>query len=186
MGRCVVNIEKALAIPGWMSEEELRYIAHVARRSQRILEVGSWQGRSTRAFADNTDGVVYSVDPWPDSPHGEVSSEISSQPDWLFNQFRLHHADNLASGKVSTVRGTSVQGAETMRGMTFDAIFIDASHDYGDVKADILAWRPLLAPNGILCGHDLYPNGPFWPGVKQAVDELVVNYFVVGTIWTAL
>ena len=64
-------------------------------------------------------------------------------------------------------------------------IFIDAGHSYEEVKQDILAWRPLLREGGILCGHDLYKDGPYHPGVKQAVDELIVNYTVTGTIWVA-
>jgi hypothetical protein len=49
-------------------------------------------------------------------------------------------------------------------------VFIDAAHDYDSVKADILAWRPLVAKGGILSGHD-YDWG--YPGVVHAVRELI-------------
>jgi hypothetical protein len=50
------------------------------------------------------------------------------------------------------------------------------------VKADILAWMPLLKEGGVMAGHDYDPG---WPGVVQAVQELVPNHRVVaGEIWT--
>jgi len=182
-----MNIERALATPGWMDETELAYLAQLAETHTAILEVGSWCGRSARSLADNTLGHVWCVDTWADNSYGNAPAEITGQPDWLFNEFRRYHADTIAADKVRPVRATSVQAASILAqaGATFDLVFIDGGHNYEDVIADINMWRPLLQPGGVLCGHDLYPQGPFWPGVLQAVNELVVNYTVTGTIWTA-
>jgi hypothetical protein len=63
-----------------------------------------------------------------------------------------------------------------------DFIFIDASHEYEGVKADILAWKPKIKPGGMLSGHDID-----FPSVKQAVDELVVNYKTFrDNVWMAV
>jgi predicted O-methyltransferase YrrM len=45
-----------------MADDELLWLARVARGCQRIVEVGSYQGRSTRALADHCPGVVFCVD----------------------------------------------------------------------------------------------------------------------------
>jgi predicted O-methyltransferase YrrM len=51
---------------------------------------------------------------------------------------------------------------------SIDFIFIDADHSYGAVKKDIAMWLPKIKTDGLLCGHDYYPDKY---GVKQAVDE---------------
>jgi cephalosporin hydroxylase len=63
-------------------------------------------------------------------------------------------------------------------------IFLDAAHDYDNVVADIAAWRPLLAPGGLMCGHDF--AGPF-AGVTRAVVEAFPKAHKVGagSIWVA-
>ena len=50
----MVDISHAINIPGWMSVEELTYLAEAASKSNIIVEVGSWKGRSTIALAANT------------------------------------------------------------------------------------------------------------------------------------
>ena len=63
-----------------------------------------------------------------------------------------------------------------------DMVFIDAAHDYDSVVRDIGTARRLLVPGGLLCGHDY---GGSWPGVVQAVNELVPSKGVVNSIWYA-
>jgi hypothetical protein len=61
-------LANALAIDGWMSEREVAWLAHMAAQHHRIVELGSWKGRSTRALGDNTPGTVWAVDTWAGSP----------------------------------------------------------------------------------------------------------------------
>ena len=48
-----------------------------------------------------------------------------------------------------------------------DLAFIDAAHDYRNVRADVLAYWPKLKPDGVLAGHDFlhYRN---WAEVSRA------------------
>jgi predicted O-methyltransferase YrrM len=177
-----VNLQNALPIQGWMREEALVYLASMASRSWRIAEIGAWKGRSTVGMAENTAGTVYAIDTWKGSDEWAHQSEIEQHPEgWLYEEFctNTKHLRNVVPCKMP-----SLQAAEHFRqlGFTFDFIFIDASHDYGNVKADILAWKPLLAPGGVFSGHDY---AEWAPGVVQAVKELIPSYRVVGvTIWT--
>lgn len=175
-----MNIEKAIATPGFMAEIELEYIAHLAQRSKAIVEIGSWSGRSACAFAQNTLGTVHCVDTWADNAYGSAPAEQTCHPEWLWTAFNRNTADYK---NIHPLRMNSVEGAAWARtaGIMFDCIFVDAGHNYEDVISDILAWQPLLVPDGILCGHDY---AEYHPGVMQAVRELVPKYRVVGTIWT--
>ena len=47
-------------------------------------------------------------------------------------------------------------------------IYIDASHEYPDVKRDIQDYWPVLAPGGVMFGDDF---SAIWPGVIRAVCE---------------
>jgi predicted O-methyltransferase YrrM len=169
-----------------MALEELQYLAHLAQKSDAILEVGTWMGRSARVFADNTKGTVFCIDTWADNAYGDAPAEMTSKPNWLWDEFVNNHKDNIDLAIVVPIRANSVEAAMMLVNQRYDLIFIDAGHNYEDVRSDILAWRPLLREGGILCGHDLYPDGPYHPGVLKAVSELVPNYRVVPntTIWT--
>ena len=66
-------------------------------------------------------------------------------------------------------------------GVALDVVYIDASHEYEDVRADIAAWWPLVKPGGLLCGDDYDPVTD--PGVVRAVDEAARGCKVVGRMW---
>jgi predicted O-methyltransferase YrrM len=174
-----MNIERALATCGWMSEGELAYLAQTASKSTSIAEIGSWKGRSTLAIACNTPGIVYAVDTWEGTE--QQGDELKQHEEgWLIEEFKQNIAgiDN-----INIYQGTSIEVAQRLKelGIAFDMIFIDAYHTYEAAKNDILAWRPLLCEGGILCGHDYTTN---WPGIIQAVKELVPQYRLVESIWT--
>lgn len=176
-----MNIERALATEGWMTELELTYLAEVASKSRLIVEVGSWMGRSTCALAANTPGVVFAVDTWKGSE--EHATMLADKPSgWLYERF-LANTDGLPTIPLMLL---SLEAAALLQrcGELVDMIFIDANHSYDSVKADIQAWMPLLAPRGIICGHDYDP--PNWTGIKQAVDECVPKFRIVPgtTIWS--
>lgn len=161
-----IDIERALTISGYMSHKELSWLAGQAGGRKRIAEIGSWMGRSTRAMAENTTGIVYAVDTWLGSP--ELMAELKDKPsDWLFNQFRANTKDLL---NIRVYPMPSIDAAHLFKatGVLFDMIFIDGAHDFDSARADILAWRPLLAEHGLFCGHDY-----LFPTVAMAVDELV-------------
>lgn len=178
-----MNIQRALSIPGWMADAELAYLAEAASKSTMIAEIGSWKGRSTRALAENTEGLVFAIDTWKGSAEPEHIAELTGKPEnWLYDTFLANMAD---LHNVCPHRETSQDAAERFAraGTRFDFIFIDASHDYENISADIRAWKPLLREGGILAGHDYQPA---FTGIVQAVGELIPHFRVVEglSLWT--
>ena len=55
----------------------------------------------------------------------------------------------------------------------YDIAFIDGAHEYEPVKRDIERCLDVLKPGGVLAFHDY--NHPSHPGVKQAIDELLID-----------
>ena len=78
----MIDISRALAVDGWMTELELTYLAETASKSTLIVEVGSWMGRSTCALAATTKGLLFAVDTWKGSE--EHASMLAPYPEnWL-------------------------------------------------------------------------------------------------------
>lgn len=58
----------------------------------------------------------------------------------------------------------------------FDWLYIDGSHEYEDVKADLNCYHELLRPGGVMAFDDYNTSvNDRWhyPGVKYAVDEFL-------------
>jgi hypothetical protein len=173
-----VDISRALAIGGWMSEKELTWLASSAKDCKTIVEFGSFHGRSTRALADNTDGVVYAVDPWNGFYPQEDGSDFKVVNTFVLPIFRKNLADHIATGRVIPVRKFSTSFTLPFK---VDMVFIDGDHTYRYFVRDIDKAISLLKPGGILCGHD-YGHST-WDGVKKAVDERFPSVKIEDTIW---
>lgn len=181
-------------IPGWMSREELVWLAERAASSVCIIEIGSWKGRSTKALAGATSGVVYAIDHWmgqsTNNIHGgrgatNIELDVKGS-EAVYAEFCSNLKEEIALSKVVVIRASSMDAAQVFKSLSkdkkADMVFIDADHDYDRVKDDIRGYQPLLSSGALLCGHD-YGN-PSWPGVKQAVQELLPGYQRgPGTLW---
>lgn len=175
-----VSIDRAVQIPGWMSEPELRWLAEQATHARVIVEVGCWQGRSTRALADHCPGHVLAIDRWGPPIHYEDGRPHELNTD-VFAQFYEHLADHLASGTVIPVPKAFAEVAPTLPAGSVDFCFIDGDHRYAAMRHDIEAAVRLVRPGGVIAGHD-YLNS-VWPGVRKAVDERFGTPDTIDNIW---
>jgi hypothetical protein len=168
----LVDISKALKINGWMNEStELPWLAEQAQKHLHIVEVGSWLGRSTRAMADNTNGLIFAVDTWKGTVGDEKFPKEAYEGQFL-DEFTINLADHLLKGTVKEFQMESLEAAGMFarHGVRFDFIFLDGDHSYEAIRGDILAWKPLLEKGGTISGHDF---DSAYPGVVQAVRELI-------------
>lgn len=172
-------VAAADSISGWMTRDELRWLAQTAATRYTILEIGSYEGRSTLALARATPGVVYACDDW----RGESDRPTAARD--LRQRFVTNLKAELRAGKVLMLEMSSQQLQAHYRskphllGNGFDCIFLDGSHDANSVRSDITGWLPYLKPHGLLAGHDAG-----LPGVREALADVLPNATVVaGSIW---
>lgn len=172
-----LKLSAAKAIDGWMSDSELDFLAKTAKDCERIIEVGSHKGRSSRALADNCKGYIYCIDPWEGNYLNDRGDRtLFTSGDHILSQF-IKNLQNCPN--VVICRGGLVDFSDNLP--LVDFIFLDGDHHYELVKQDILLSKGLLKRGGILAGHDYTHTD--WPGVKKAVDELVGQVNLVGSIW---
>jgi predicted O-methyltransferase YrrM len=75
--------------------------------------------------------------------------------------------------KMTPIRSDSAGAASKFEDGSVDFVWIDAGHEYEEVKADIEAWMPKLKRGGVMGGDD-YP----FDGVSKAVKELLPKHEV--------
>lgn len=167
------DISRALAIPGFMGLGQLEWLAWHAAQHERIVEVGSFMGRSTRALADNTPGLVFALDNWQGPWEMDLPMEIRRD---LFDTFKTNLADHIAAGKVIAIKGDH---ALAPRGIQPDMVFIDGDHNMGSVVRDLTFWRQEITPGGLLCGDDYD-----FPSVSEALRMVLGKVEVTENIWS--
>ena len=137
----------------------------------KFVEVGSWKGKSSAYMAveianSNKNIEFYCVDIWESSLEYENHEETSMLYEIFLNNMKP------VESYYTPLKMKSLDAVSRFGDHSLDFVFIDASHEYENVKADIIAWLPKIKPGGVLAGHDYYVDGPDWkPGVKRAVNE---------------
>ncbi len=155
-----------------------KLIGHIARPGMLVVEVGSWQGLSTRAIAEAVRphrGLVYCVDHWLGSAAEPGELECARGRD-IFRIFRANMVRHGLWGHIRPMVMPSADAARVFADKTADLVFIDANHRYEQVLRDIQAWLPKVREGGIICGHDY--DGAH-QGVVRAVQEALPEFRVV-------
>lgn len=114
------------------------------RPGLRMLEIGSFEGRSAVWFLENIltadDASIVCIDPF-------VREGAEERFDTNIERTGLSH-------KVTAIKGRSDEYLATMPADRYDLIYIDGGHDAQTVLFDaVLSW-PLLRPGGLVMFDD--------------------------------
>jgi cephalosporin hydroxylase len=155
-------------------------------RPHTIIEVGSWHGQSTITMAKackalGLETTIYCIDTWLGALefYTDPTPERDLQKRDGYPQVYYTFLKNIIEAGVREMIKPIPLPSNIAYKILPEAelVYLDASHEYEDVKADIEHFRPLC--RGVLFGDD-YTNVAF-PGVRQAVDEyphtVVGNWF---------
>jgi hypothetical protein len=165
----------------WFSYQELySYMVNYFPDKALFVEIGSWKGRSSSYMAveihnSKKDIRFDCIDTWDGSEEHLDPNSYYFQPkflddkDWLYETF----LENIkpVNHIINSIRTTSLQASQCYKDRSIDFVFIDAAHDYENVKADLNAWYPKVKKGGFIGGHD-YPG---FDGVVHAVNEFFMT-----------
>jgi len=146
-----------------------------AKRGQlplRYLEVGVWLGDTFNAVASLPLRIqATAVDTFAGSPEGDHTHELARQssPDEVQNEMERRLIERRSPSVEYVIWRVSIAEFNGDGTKPYDVIFLDASHEYEDVKRDIAKCLTMLADDGVLLIHD-YETRQF-PGVTRAVNE---------------
>ncbi|MEL6982157.1 MAG: class I SAM-dependent methyltransferase [Actinomycetota bacterium] len=145
-----------------------------------ILEIGSLLGGSARFWASHCpDAVVLCVDPWIDVAQvsdrpflehvPELVDVLVGRVDGMLDVFLASNWE--LRDRIIPLRGFSPDRLASVHaaGVQPDVVYVDGSHVYEDVIADLSAARAMF-PDALICGDDYD-----WPAVAGAVDYVVAN-----------
>lgn len=161
------------SLEGWFSYPQLYKYAVHSYPYGKFVEIGTWLGQSAAFMAveianskKNID--FFCVDTWNGSEEHQEDKRIKENK--LYETF-LNNISPI-SEYIIPMRMTSEQASKHFKDESLDFVFIDANHEYEEVKKDIIAWYPKVKKGGIFAGHDYSDT---WQGVVKAVNEWAIE-----------
>lgn len=170
-------------VPGFLkSPQQERWFFTTARLAPEdaiIVEIGSFQGRSTVSFGLGCLGSskhIYAIDLF------EGDNDMYGSGDFQ-EHFNRHIKLCGVEAHVTALKQHSLKVAAAWN-KPIDVLFIDGSHAYEDVKADFEAFYPFVKKGGIIAFHDIKGK---WAGVIRYWKEiqnsgLLENFGVVSSL----
>jgi predicted O-methyltransferase YrrM len=168
-------------IPGWLTDGEANSLFEMARSRTNqpgpvIVELGSWQGRSSVLLAAGLCGAVnarlFCVDPFEADENPRYQSAyydplVAKMRHSLRRGFDWNIRRCGVAKIVHARKGYSYEVARDWKD-PIDVLFIDANHEYACVHRDFRLWSPFVKLGGIVALHDV---SPLWPGPSRVMAE---------------
>lgn len=164
-------------VPGYFDFEQVyREAAAWIPDGGTFVEVGCWQGMSlsfllVELFNSGKKVKVVGVDHF----RGTVGELIGEEAKLKSVGAHCMHNLRRASYPYALIKADSTYGCDFLPDGSCDYVFIDGSHDYESVVADLKAWRPKVRRGGILAGHD-YNQRPVSKAVHDVLPEAQVDH----------
>lgn len=150
-------------VDGWMTQDQGRWLFNAAVQCPaggRIVEIGSFQGRSTIVLALGAppDAEVVAIDPHAGNDRGP--QELDGFDAEASHDHQLFVANLHAAGvtdKVRHVRRPS-HDAHGEVADPIDVLYVDGAHRYGPARRDLVEWGRRVRPGGVLLIHDAFSS----------------------------
>lgn len=167
-------------VSGWGSDAPIFAELITQVRPKLIIEVGTWKGASALHMARCCDQLgldtkIICVDTWLgayeflDDRSGERDLLRQHGYPQIYCQFLANAIYRGQEERIYPFPQTSLIAARYFwhHNVRADLIYLDGSHDYHDIAADITHYRGLLSERGVLFGDDY----DAWPDLRRAVEQ---------------
>jgi len=168
--RFAAALARAAPVEGFTTPGELSLLYHLAVAAGgpgRIVEIGSYLGRSTvvlaSAVADTGREPVVAID-----PHTAALMIEGLPPRDTRNEFLANLRTAGVRDHVTLVRDYSVRAAEEWEGEPIRLHFVDGWHTREAVLEDVGGWAQWFTPDAVAVFDDYLTSD----GVRQAIREL--------------
>jgi predicted O-methyltransferase YrrM len=161
-------------VEGWLTDAQARRLwdrARAAGPNARVVEIGSYRGRSTIVLAHASGGEVVAIDPHAGNDRGPRQihgTPVDGEADNSAFRANLERAG--VAERVRHVRRPSAEALGEVEG-ALDLLYVDGAHRYGPARDDLGRWSALVAPGGTLLVHDAFSS----VGVTLAIARLLVG-----------
>jgi len=143
-----------------VTPEQMAILIAAARMAETlekpVVEIGAYRGVTTQLLASHCHSAYYAIDPYIGYGGAEGDRQI-------------FHSRTAGMPTVHHLRMTSGQAGSHPGLEALSFCFIDAVHDYVNVRFDGAVWGSRIQKGGLLAFHDT--DEPGFAGVRRAVWE---------------
>ena len=150
-------------VDGWMTHGQARALYDAAAACPaggRIVEIGSFRGRSTIVLASAAaDGVeIVAIDPHAGNDRGP--QEIAGFEDAAGEDHAVFNANLAAAGVADRVRHVRAfsDAAHADVADPIDVLYVDGAHRFAPARRDIADWGARVRPGGTMLIHDSFSS----------------------------
>jgi predicted O-methyltransferase YrrM len=158
------DLEQALeGVDGWFSPEQVAKVVERAAgvpAAGRIVEIGSFRGRSTIAIARSApEGAeIVAIDPHAGNDRGPQEIEGFAEEAAIDSKVFLTNLERAGvRERITYVRKFSHDALDDVTG-PIDLLHIDGAHRYGPASDDIARWGARVVDGGTLLVHDSFSS----------------------------
>jgi len=150
-------------VAGWMTQGQGEALYEAAGRCPpggRIVEIGSFQGRSTIVLASAApeSATVFAIDPHAGNDRGpQEIAGYATEADADHGAFLTNLRQAGVEDRVTHLRMFSDAALDELDGPV-DVLYIDGAHRFAPARADIRDWGRRVADGGSLLIHDSFSS----------------------------
>lgn len=162
-------------VEGWLTDDQARVLGDAAATVTppgRIVEIGSFRGRSTIVLAKAApEGVeVIAIDPHAGTDRGPQEIETTAATGEADHERFLENLERAGvRERVRHVREFSHDAHKAVEG-EIDVLYVDGAHRYAPARDDIVTWGARVKPGGRMLIHDSFSS----VGVTLAICRVLV------------